>query len=486
LPLDAWTNLASSAKLSAIMRALVLLGLCASLAACGGPAKPIPPARESGELVVVTRNGPTTYYEDAEGAHVGLEHDLVQMFARELGFEVRWIVATQFQDILPTVIQRQAHFAASGMTITDERKRRVSFSTAYQPVQEQVVYNTDGPRPKSFSDLVGRRLQVVAGTSYVDQLKQAQRKHPQLTWEEVRGRETEELLQRVADGEVDYVIADSHIVLLSQNYYPKLGVAFDVGKPEYLAWAFPKDGDAWLYKKSIEFFAKIQRDGTLKRLLDRYYGHIERLESADVVGFLEKMNRVLPRYRDLFQRAQEETGIDWRLLAALGYQESKWDPLATSPTGVRGLMMLTEQTADHMRVTDRLDPGQSIRAGAKYFLNLKDTLPAPIPEPDRTWLALAAYNVGYGHLEDARVLGQRLGMNPDSWADMKKALPLLAKSEYHTTVKHGFARGGEAVILTENIRTYYDILLKFEKPHKPFFSPFSQNKSNSKEKVSLR
>jgi len=468
------------------MRAIVILGLCASLVACGGPAKPIPAARETGELVVVTRNGPTTYYEDAQGEHAGLEHDLVELFARELGFQVRWIVATEFQDILPTVIRRQAHFAAAGMTITDERKRRVTFSTAYQTVQEQLVYNTDSPRPKNFADLVGRRIQVVAGTSYVDQLEQAQRKHPKLAWEEVNGHETEELLQRVADGETDYVIADSHIVLLSQNYYPKLGVAFDVGRPEYLAWAFPKDGDAWLYKKSVEFFAKIQRDGTLKRLLDRYYGHIERLEPADVVGFLARMNSVLPRYRSLFHQAQEQTGIDWRLLAALGYQESQWDPLATSPTGVRGLMMLTEQTADHMGVTDRLDPAQSVRAGAKYFLNLKDTMPARIPEPDRTWLALAAYNVGYGHLEDARVLAQRLGLNPDSWADLKKTLPLLAKSAYHTTVKHGFARGGEAVILTENIRTYYDILLKFEKPHKPFFSPFTSGKNIDREKLSQR
>jgi membrane-bound lytic murein transglycosylase F len=372
------------------------------------------------------------------------------------------------------------------MTITEERKRKVSFSTAYQTVQEQVIFNTDQPRPRNFADLVGKRIQVVAGTSYVDQLKQAQRKNPALAWEEVKNHETEDLLQRVVEGETDCVIADSHIVLLSQNYFPKLDVAFDVGRPEYLAWAFPKDGDAWLYKKSVEFFAKIQRDGTLKRLLDRYYGHVERLEQADVVGFLERMNKVLPAYRALFHRAQEQTGLDWRLLAALGYQESHWDPLATSPTNVRGLMMLTEATADLMGVTDRLDPAQSVVAGAKYFLNLKDMIPARIAEPDRTWIALAAYNVGYGHLEDARVLAQRLGLNPDSWADLKKSLPLLANATYHSTVKHGFARGGEAVILTENIRTYYDILLKFEQPHKPYFSPFTQNRKEEKQRVSSR
>jgi membrane-bound lytic murein transglycosylase F len=316
---------------------------------------------------------------------------------------------------------------------------------------------------------------VVAGSSYVETLRRAQQKVPGLTWQEIHDHDSEELLERLANGEIDYVVVDSHIVRLAQRYYPKLAVAFDVGEPEELAWAFPRDADTWLYRKAVEFFTRIKRDGTLNRLLDRYYGHIERLEPADVIGFLEKMNRVLPRYRPLFQRAQELTGLDWRLLAALAYQESQWDPLATSPTNVRGMMMLTENTADHMGVTDRLDPWQSIRAGAQYLLQIRDALPERIPEPDRTWMALAAYNVGVGHLEDARVLAQRLKLNPDAWADLKKTLPLLARSTYFTTVKHGYARGGEAVILTENIRTYYDILLKFQPAYKPPLSPFARD-----------
>jgi membrane-bound lytic murein transglycosylase F len=303
-----------------------------------------------------------------------------------------------------------------------------------------------------------------------------------LAWEAVASRQTEDLLASLAEGEIDYVVADSHIVQLSHNFHPELAVAFDVGRPEYLAWAFPKDGDAWLYKKSLQFFARIQHDGTLKRLQDRYYGHIERLEQADVIGFLTKMNTVLPRYRDWFQEAQDITGIDWRLLAALGYQESKWDPLATSPTNVRGLMMLTEDTADLMGVTDRLDPKQSIIAGAQYLLIQQETLPPRIAEPDRTWFALAAYNVGYGHLEDARVLAQRQGLNPNAWPDLKRSLPLLSKAEFHSGVKHGFARGGEPVIFTENIRTYYDILLKYEKPYRPFFTPTARERQVAKRK----
>ena len=207
-----------------------------------------------------------------------------------------------------------------------------------------------------------------------------------------------------------------------------------------------------------------------KAMLERYYGHINRLDNVDIANFLELRQSLLPRYRAAFKEAQDITGIDWRMLAALGFQESHWDPLATSPTGVRGLMMLTSDTADRMQLTDRLDPHQSILAGAQYLQELKDALPERITDPDRTWFALAAYNIGLGHLEDARVLTQRRGGNPDLWVDVKKSLPLLSRYEYHSTLKHGYCRGGEALVLTENIRNYYDILARTEEPHAPSFA----------------
>ncbi len=169
-----------------------------------------------------------------------------------------------------------------------------------------------------------------------------------------------------------------------------------------------------------DFFNHIKTNGTLRNLLDRYYGHSERLNSLDITTFLKRINTLLPKYIHLFKQAQEITGLDWRLLAAVSYRESHWDTFNTSPTNVRGLMMLTEATADQMGVTDRLDPKQSIPAGAKYLLKLRDTVPERIPEPDRTYMALAAYNIGYAHVEDARVLAKRLKLNPDSWADVKK------------------------------------------------------------------
>jgi membrane-bound lytic murein transglycosylase F len=332
-----------------------------------------------------------------------------------------------------------------------------------------VAYNNERARPQSMRNLVGKRVAVVAGSTSAEQLRVERETLPELRWDEVPVSDGMRLLEELSDGDYDYVVIDSNVVDLAQNFFPNIGRAFTLGQPENLAWAMPKDADPLLINQINDFFVRINSTGALRVLLDRYYGHIERLTQGDVVAFLQRRTTVLPQYRASFEEAQELTGFDWRLLAALGFQESHWNPLATSPTGVRGLMMLTSETADRMNVTNRLDAHQNIIAGARYLRMLKDTLPGRIPEPDRTWMALAAYNVGYGHLEDARILAQRRGLDADSWVDVRKTLPLLARSDYYTTVKRGFARGGEAVILTENVRNYYDILQRYEEPYRPLF-----------------
>ena len=479
------------------MRLFIPLILVLGMGSCSIPDTPIPPVQENHELVVLTRNSPTTYYEDAHGNYAGLEYDLVKLFAQELDVNVRFVVATEFSKIIPTLTKKQAHLVAAGLTITPEREKVIRFGPAYQDVQQQIVYNSLSLKPDDIGDLIGKRIEVIAGSSYVERLKQSKKKFPKLEWHEVSAMEIEELLEKVANGEADYSVADSHFVSMTQNFFPDLGIAFNLGKTERLAWAFPKDVDPYLYGKAQQFFDRIQKDGTLRRLLDRYYGHINRLNRIDVVTFLEKMNSTLPDYRKLFQQAQEITDIDWRLIAALGYQESHWDPLATSPTGVRGLMMLTSDTADHLGVNDRLDPKENVPAGASYLLTLKEALPDRIPEPDKTWIALAAYNTGMGHLEDARVLAQQNKLNPDSWTDLKKALPLLSKTAHYTSLKHGYARGGEAVIFVENIRNYHNIMMKFEPAYKSPYPALTTSKgglrlaasparSNKNEKLKAR
>ena len=457
------------------MRLLLLLLLSWLLIGCQKPIPAIPSVRESHELVVVTHNGPSTYYVNGQNEFAGLEYDLAKLFAQELGPDVKLkvIVVDNITQVIPTLLKGRAHFAAANLSMTHLRQHLVRFGTPYQTVQQQVIYNKEQAEPpRASSDLVGKHVAVPASTSYAERLAGVSEVLPNLHWDEVRNAGSEELLERVADGTLDATIADSPLVSMVQNYYPNLAVGFDFGLPDKLAWAFPKNGDEWLFQKSEKFFARIQQDGTLRHLLDRYYGHSERLAAVDVTGFLNSMRSTLPKYQPIFRKAQELTGIDWRLLAAISYQESHWNTYATSPTNVRGIMMLTEDTADQLGVTDRLDPKQSIPAGARYLVSLKEAIPSRIPEPDLTWLALASYNIGQSHLEDARVLAQRMKLNPDAWADLKRTLPLLNQYQYFSTVKNGFAHGGAPVIFVESVQTYYDILRKYEERHAPLFPNF--------------
>jgi membrane-bound lytic murein transglycosylase F len=461
------------------MRYLPIILFFALLGGCQKPVKPLPPVQQSRELVIVTHNGPVTYYVNGQNEFAGLDYDLAKLFVQDLsktfGQEVhlKVLVVDNITQIIPTLLKNKAHLAAANLTITHLREHLVRFGPAYQTVQQQVVVNKESDKlPKSIEDLVGKSLVIPKSTSYAERLAEFSREVPELRWKEESKVNSEELLERVAEGVLDATIADSPLVSMVQNYYPNLEVAFDFGPPEKLAWAFPKNGDPWLYQQADKFFARIQKDGTLRNLLDRYHGNSERLNQVDVTGFLVNIRKLLPQYIGMFKQAQELTGLDWRLLAAIGYQESHWDKFATSPTNVRGIMMLTEDTADRLGVTDRLDPRQSIIAGARYVLTLRDMIPARVPEPDRTWMALAAYNIGYAHLEDARVLAQRMKLNPDSWAEVKKMLPLLAREEHFSTLKYGFARGGAPVVFVESIRTYYKILEKHEPQHAPLLPSF--------------
>ena len=433
----------------------------------------IDPAKK--EIVFVTHNGPSTYYLDNDNQPAGMEYDLAVLFVKEYypSYEIRFLLADSISDIIPSLLKGKAHIAAANLTITDMRKHLVLFSSPYQDTQQQLIFNNEvNDKPKDITEVFDKKIAVPAGTSYAERLTSTKKSYPALKWFNKSHTNTETLLEEVADGLIDYTVADSHLAALMQNYYPNLDVAMPIGPQDKIAWAMSKNADPQLVSKVNTFFAKIKKDGTLHNLLDRHYGHNNRLNTLDVTTFLEHTNTLLPKYIHLFKQAQNITGIDWRLLAALSYRESHWDTYNTSPTNVRGLMMLTESTADLMGVTDRLDPKQSIPAGAKYLLKLIDTVPERIPEPDRTYMALAAYNIGYAHVEDARVLASRLKLNPDSWADVKKTLVLLKNPDYYTTLKYGYASGGAPVVFVESVRSYQRILERYQPNNNPDLNPF--------------
>jgi membrane-bound lytic murein transglycosylase F len=439
------------------LRAFTLLFLSfLCLTACSR----IAPPAHIGELVVGIRETPA-FYQVEDGTSSGYEYDLAAGFAQELGVKLRVIPARDPEQLASLLRSGRIHIAMSMPLV--EGNSDLFFTPALRETRFVVAYNADNIGPDNIGDLAGRSV-TLSTHSPAQQLIKDLPVKPQI-YEWSKGDEVV-LLEQLSLQKADLVVTDSLHFDIASNFYPDLRIGFTLPGRIQLGWAF-FDGESELYTRALTYLENARADGMLARLEDRYFGHIRRINELGIARFLQDVQTKLPDYRRDFQIAQEITGIDWRLIAALSYQESKWDPLATSFTGVRGMMMLTGDTADHLGVKNRLDPKESIRAGARYLADLADDLPEDVKEPDRTWLALAAYNLGMGHMNGGRAIAESMQRNPNSWYEMKKVLPLLAKPEYYSRLKSGRARGGEAVIMVENIRTYYDTLSRFEPAYKP-------------------
>lgn len=415
----------------------------------------------SGEIVVLTRNAATAFYEAREG-YLGVEFEMTKAFADYLGVTARYVIKDNVSDLFNTMKNGYGDLAAAGLTHSVERANTYLFGPTYQMVQQQLVCRRGGKRPNEFKDLVDITIKVPVDSSYIDQLKKIKLQHPEVNWEEVADTDTETLLEEVWQNKIDCTVADANIVAVNRRYFPELSIRFDMTQPEPLAWAMSKGSDN-LQLKIEEWFDSYAKSGKLDEVMHRYYGYIEQFDYVDARAYQRKIKSHLPQHIKTFQSAAKKYDMSWTLLAAQAYQESHWNPYAKSPTGVRGMMMLTLTTADELGINNRLDPKESILGGTNYLNNLRNRLPESVTEPDRTWLALAAYNVGMGHLYDARALAAKLNKNPDLWQELSTVMPLLSKQKYYKKLKHGYARGWEPVNYVKSIRDYQDMLEKIMK-----------------------
>lgn len=438
------------------MRVLAVIVLCLLLGTCSPHLNVLEQVQKAGVIKVVTRNAPTTFYQGPEGP-VGPEYELTRGFAEFLGVELEIYTLDGAAPLLPEVIAGRADLAAAGLIVTPSRQARLGFGPVYRKVTQQLVYRQGTLMPRGLDQVLGGRLEVMADSSHAETLEELRLTLPGLTWLERPAADVQELLARVASGEIDYTLADSTAVLINRYFYPDIRSAFDLGEPQPVAWAF-RTQDRSLLDAAEQYFEEVFASGRLAEVMDRYFGHTERFDYVGTRTFLQHIEVRLPRYREWFETAAAEHGLDWRLLAALSYQESHWNPRAVSPTGVRGMMMLTQRTAESMGVDDREDPEQSIQGGARYLRKVIERIPERIPEPDRTWMALAAYNVGFGHLEDARRIAQGRGLDPDRWPHVRDSLPLLTQERWYRHTRFGYTRGWEPVRFVDNIRRYYEVM----------------------------
>jgi len=409
------------------------------------------------EIVMVTREGPATYYETMYGES-GFEYNIAQQFAHAQGKKLRVITANSLQEIFNALNSGEAHIAAAGLTATADRSRLFHFSPSYMEIDQYVLYRYGTSRPRKAEKLVGRDITIMNGSSHQNSMLALTETYPDLNWKTVSNANVVDLMAMLQRGETEHIIVDSNDYDLHKSTFPGIGVAFALKRKDPLVWMMgPQQNNHFLASVDL-FFDAIKTDGTLEELKERHYGHISHMRRTDAKAFARKVEETLPSVEELIKRVAIEEGVDWRLLAAVSYQESHWNPKARSPTGVRGLMMLTKVTAKEMGVTDRVDAEQSLRGGARYFLKTLSRMPDTIQEPDRTWMALASYNVGYGHLMDARKITQQQGGDPDVWRDVMERLPLLRKRAYYSKTRYGYARGDEPVNYVQRIRNYYQQL----------------------------
>lgn len=434
-----------------LVAVLLALALWPSIPWYGGGQDQISQIKSRGVLRVSTINSPLTYYT-VNQSPAGMDYELAKRFADYLGVKLKVTVRPNLSDLFDDLDDGKADLLAAGLNYNSERLTRYQTGPGYYNVSQQLVYRVDKPRPKNLGDLKGR-LTVASGSAYLSTLKSARsNQYPDLDWAISTDQSPKALLEAVADGKLDYTIGDSVTIALLQRIYPQLAVAFDVTDEEPVTWYVRHSDDDSLNAAMLDFFNGMGEEGAMARLEEKYLGHVGTFDYVDTRTFLRAIDNTLPDIKPLFEKYA--TSIDWRLLAAISYQESHWNPQATSPTGVRGMMMLTRNTAESLDVGDRTDPEQSIRGGSQYLQDMMAKVPQTIPEDERIWFALAAYNMGYAHMLDVRKLTARQGGNPDSWADVKLRLPMLSQKRYYTQTAYGYARGHEAYNYVENIRKY--------------------------------
>jgi membrane-bound lytic murein transglycosylase F len=421
------------------------------LAACSSGSDSLDSILASRKLVVLIVNSPTAYYYDRDDQLAGPEYEMTQSFTRHLDVEVEYRAYDSTKQVIDALRNHEGHLVAAGLTINAARKQSFDFGPSYQTLDELLICHRDNRAIRSTDDLAGLEVVVAGESSFVDTLKQ----YPGIDWRSDNEHNTQYLLNEVAEGRLQCTVSDSTLFYIERRYHTELQNKYTLSENSHLAWMLNKDDDDLV--DAIDDWFDEYKENELEQMLDKYYGYVEIFDYVDTHKFLRRIDIRLKKYQKYFIDAASKNGIDPVLLAAQSYQESHWNPRAKSPTGVRGIMMLTQPVAKSLGVKSRLNAKQNIYAGAKFHARMKKIVD-DVPEPDRTWLALAAYNIGRGHFRDAQTLAKKLDKNPDTWNDMKDVLPLLAEKKYYTGLKYGYARGNEPVTYVTRIRNYEKLL----------------------------
>jgi len=414
--------------------------------------------QQRGELRVATVKAPWSWYLGTHSQQ-GLEYLLARDFARQLGVKLRIVPLANRSALRAALLEGHADLAAAHLTHSAFWGDAVLAAKPYDEVALNWVYRRGQPRPALPGALPALQIVVADDTPEAALLERyATQSGMDLQWIAIATSAQLSPLEVVAVRRADLALIDSRRFDFLRSRYPELAIAGTLPIKRPVQWIVAPGGDA-LVSGIDEFFAAARRSNLLQQRIAESVEDVRRMRLVTALEFKSLTSERLPPLQPFFEQASVQTGFDWRLLAALAYQESQWNPRAISPDGAEGIMMLMPLTAASLNVDDPFDARGSILAGARYLAQVREQIPARIPEPDRTWFAIAAYNMGYGHIESARVLAQKRGANPDSWEDVRLVLPLLSVPEWFLQVETGYARGWEAQHTVDRVRQFAAVLV---------------------------
>lgn len=425
----------------------------------------LPALKKRHVLRLATRNNAASYFL-WRGQQQGFDFELVKRFAQRHGMRLEVVVPEEGQTVLQLVRDGLADVAAASLTITPSRQSDgIVFSRHYNEISEMIVARQDGVSLQKPADLQGRKIAVRRHSSYYETLTSLQRMGIELDVELVPGSmETQTIIAKVAEGEYDLTLADSHIADIELTWRDDVRAAFAVGQKRQHGWAVRQSSPELL--KAINAFWDKEYKGLHYNLAKKKYFKnrkgIQRLRRGQQVG--ELAGKLSP-YDDLVKRFADRYGFDWRLLTSQMFQESRFDPKAKSWAGAQGLMQVLPRTGKELGLVKLQEPAVGIHAGAKYLDWLRRRFEAKLDPGNRLWFALAAYNAGIGHVRDARRLAQQKGWNANQWfGNVEKAMLLLSRKEYARKARHGYVRGREPVEYVQQIRSRFKVYVDATRP----------------------
>lgn len=421
----------------------------------------------------------STSYFIYKGKAMGYEYELLKKFADHLGVNLEIRIVKNLNNIFDELNNLNGDLIGHAMTVTNDRKQIVNFTDPLNYTEQVLVQrrpknwwniNPDKLEKKmvrSVIDLLHKEVHVKKGSAYYQRLVNLGEElgdsiHINIVEGDVS---TEDLIEMVAKGKIDYTVADENIAIINQGYYNNIDIKTKVSFPQRSAWAMRKSSPQ-LLETFNEWLAKMKKTTYYYVLYNKYYKNRSVNKIIFESDFSSHNGKSISPYDDLFKNeAHKIKGWDWRLLAAQVYQESKWDAMAESWMGAFGLMQVVPETSDMYGFYDLLDPAENIVVGVKHLSRIAGYF-EELDSAERIKFSLASYNVGYGHIKDARALALKYGKNPDVWDNnVDTMLILKGKKEYYSdpVVSHGYCNGKETYTYVKNILEQYNHYKQFFK-----------------------